>query len=103
MAINQEAIYETKPIFPYEYKVDETNRFVFTEAKNGAVYAILICEKNSNTSITLDLSMFKKQFHQLVSLSDKKPIQKVAKNTNTITLKKRKYFGSICYVFKLLE
>jgi alpha-L-fucosidase len=103
MAINQEAIYETKPIFPYEYKVDETNRFVFTEAKNGAVYAILICEKNINTAIKLDLTSFKKQFHQLIPLSNKKQLQKVARNTKTITLKKKNYFGTACTVFKLTD
>ena len=103
MHINQEAIYETKPIFPYEYKVDEANRFVFTEAKDGAVYAILICEKNSSTPIELDLALFKKQFKQLIPLSNKKQLQKIARNTKTITLKKKNYFGTACTVFKLTD
>jgi alpha-L-fucosidase len=103
MHINQAAIYGTKPIFPYEYKVDETNRFVFTEAKDGAVYAILICEKNSNTPIELDLALFKKQFKQLIPLSNKKQLQKIATNTSKVTLKKMNYFGSTCSVFKLME
>ena len=103
MHINQAAIYGTKPIFPYEYKVDETNRIVFTEAKDGAVYAILICEKNSNTPIELDLALFKKQFKQLIPLSNKKQLQKIAANTKKVTLKKMNYFGSTCSVFKLME
>ena len=103
MHINQEAIYETKPIFPYEYKVDEANRFVFTEAKDGAVYAILICEKNSSTPIELDLALFKKQFKQLIPLSNKKQLQKIAANTTKVTLNKTKRLAHNCFVFKLID
>ncbi|MBP6090324.1 MAG: alpha-L-fucosidase [Crocinitomicaceae bacterium] len=103
MSVNHEAIYETKPIFPYEYKIDVSTKFVFTEAKNGSVYAILICDKKVDHKIELDLSTFKKHFKEIDSLSDKEYVQKISKKDSKITIKVPNINAQKCLVFKLME
>ena len=103
MQINQEAIYGTKPVFPYEYKVNESTKVVFTQAKNESIYALLIAEKGAHSTIEIDLSVFNKEFHQFIPLLDKNKIQKIKKNTLKLVLKKEQQFEPICLVYKLID
>src|SRR6218665_121146 len=58
MKLNSEAIYGSKPVAPYEQK-ETSGKWVFTEGKNGAIYAIFIPNDDLvSHNIRLDLSVF---------------------------------------------
>ncbi len=61
MAINKEAIYETKPIAPYK-----TEQVCFTESKNGSVYALYLVEEGKGIPQTITIKSVPKMVKSLV-------------------------------------
>jgi len=57
MKINSEAIYNTKPVAPYEQEAG-SGKWIFTEEKHGARYAIFIPNEKTTKTVKLDLSVF---------------------------------------------
>jgi alpha-L-fucosidase len=57
MKINSEAIYNTKPVAPYEQETG-SGKWIFTEGKQGEHYAIFIPDEKTTKTVKLDLSVF---------------------------------------------
>jgi len=57
MKINGAAIYNSKPVAPYEIKQGDTGTWVFTQVKQS-IYAIWIPGETTTRKLTLDISEF---------------------------------------------
>jgi alpha-L-fucosidase len=82
MKVNQEAVYETHPISPYEFKTKSGLHFVLTENNKKEVYLFLLNPELNKGEINLDAEEIK-------SIVSAKNIQFLSKSkSNNIQLNK---------------
>jgi alpha-L-fucosidase len=74
MHINSAAIYNSKPIAPYEIKNGEIGTWVFTQVEK-AIYAIWIQGENNTQPAVLDVSSFGKTHVQSLNPNNKSTLK----------------------------